>query len=308
MKNMTTLSKVFNKVDDLSRNCTDRSVKVSDLSFENLDRVSISGESHQMRPIAQGSVAYRLGIPFQYLKRCPPNLQETQMNYWIKYEKNEELFFRFDGEEVRAVFTPRYIPVDNFEVLEKLDSLGYGSETPVQCHLDAEFMLLNIPDGEKAFSINGDRMTPGISISNSEVGSASLSITAFVLRLVCTNGLISKTQVGASYRHVSRKILEEFPAILSNVSHELGKQTHRIRLSTESQVDDPESTLESFSRQFQLNEDEREAVKWAWPMEAGQTMFHVVNAYTRAAQMESLPAGSAYRLQRTAGNILEMLN
>ena len=69
------------------------------------------------------------------------------MNYWMKTEKNEELFFRFDGEEVRAIFTPRYRPVDNFEVLEKLDSLGYGPDTQVQCHLDDLFLLVSILNG-----------------------------------------------------------------------------------------------------------------------------------------------------------------
>jgi len=57
-------------------------------------------------------------------------------------------------------------------------------------------------------------MTPGVSISNSEVAIASLSIAAFVLRLVCTNGMISKTEVSASYRHVSLKILNGFPKVL----------------------------------------------------------------------------------------------
>ena len=35
----------------------------------------------------------------------------------------------------------------NFEVCERLDSLGYGLDTEVQCHLDPEFMSLSIPDG-----------------------------------------------------------------------------------------------------------------------------------------------------------------
>jgi hypothetical protein len=38
-----------------------------------------------------------------------------------------------------------------------------------------------------------------------------LSIAAFFLRLVCTNGLISTTEVKASYKHVCLKIFKEFP-------------------------------------------------------------------------------------------------
>jgi len=305
---MTTLGKVFDRVDELSKNCTDEFVKVDDISFNHLESVNIGKEEHYLRPIAQQEIAFRLGIPMQYLKKCPSDVQAFNMNHWIRKERNEELFFRFDGSEVRAIFTPKYKPVDNFEVMERLDSLGYAPETEVQCHLDGEFMLLSIPDGSKTFRINGDSITPGIAISNSEVGLSSLSIAAFMLRLVCANGLISKTEVSASYRHVSRKIMDEFPDVLNNVSAELTTQRNQLRLSLESNVSDPMSTIESFNRQFQLGQEERKAVEWAWPFEAGETMFNVINAYTRAAQFEGLAAGSSYRLQKVGGTILSMVN
>ena len=70
----------------------------------------------------------------------------------------------------------------------------------------------------------------------------------------------------------------------------------------------PESTIETFNSQFQLSKIEKEAVEWAWPLEAGDTMFNVVNVYTRAAQYDGLTAEASYRLQRIGGNILGMLN
>ena len=39
---------------------------------------------------------------------------------------------------------------------------------------------------------------------------------------------ISKSEVPASYRHVSLKILNEFPKVLGNVALELGKQRTSI--------------------------------------------------------------------------------
>ncbi len=246
MKNMTTLGKVSERVDALSKNCHDNLVRVEDISFDSLGNVKISNEPHLLRSLAQQSIAWRLGIPINYLRKCPPEMQAYYMNHWIKEEKNEQLFFRFDGEEVRAIFTPRYRPVDNFEILERLDSLGYGPDAQVQCHLDDLFMLVSILDGNQSFSINGDRYTPGISISNSEVGLASLSIAAFFLRLVCTNGMISKTEVSASYRHISLKILGEFPKVLERVSFELGQQKSQFRISMQTPVENPLMTIESF--------------------------------------------------------------
>ena len=308
MKHLTTLGNVFNRVHALSENCHDKFIPVDDIEFDNLDSVKIADEPYPLRTIAQRSISWRLGIPFQYLKKCPPEIQSVNLNYWLEHERNEQLFFRFDGREVRAIFTPKYKPLDNFEVCERLDSMGYGADTPVQCSLDLEFMSLSILDGKKSFEINGDRFRPGISISNSEVGLASLSIAAFVLRLVCTNGMVSKTEISASYRHVSTKILDEFPTVMDKVSYELGAQKHKIGLSMESPVDNPMSTIESFNRQFNLNQPQKEAVDWAWPQEMGDNMFAVVNTYTRASQMKGLPAESSYRLQRVGGSILDMLN
>jgi hypothetical protein len=72
-------------------------------------------------------------------------------------------------------------------------------------------------------------------------------------------------------------------------------------------VDNPLATLESFNRQFQIGENEREAVEWGWNQEMGETVFHLVNAYTRAAQFEGLSAEASYRLQKVGGTILGMV-
>lgn len=305
---MSTLGTLFDRVYQTSLKCSDHSISVRDISFDSLDCVNIGSDSHKLRSAAQQSIANRLGIPINYLRKCPAEIQAYNMNHWIKEERHDELFFRFAGDEVRAIFTPRYIPTDNLEVLEELVSLDYAPETPVHCSLDDEFMLISIPDGNKTFEITkGDKMTPGISISNSEVGLASLSIAAFVLRLKCTNGMIATTEVASSYRHISRKILAEFPKVLDNVSYELGRQKDQFRLSLESKVDDPETTVNSFNRTFQIGKEEKEAVEWALPIEYGHTMFNIVNVYTKAAQFQGLSAESSYRLQKVGGSILGML-
>jgi hypothetical protein len=107
-----------------------------------------------MNPIPQDPVnrnpsAWRLLVSFQSLKRCSPESQSLNLNQWIYHEKNNQLFFRFDRMYVRAIFTPHHILANNFEVMKKLDSLEYGSDTQIQCSLDPEFMSLSILDGRK---------------------------------------------------------------------------------------------------------------------------------------------------------------
>ncbi|MCK5679203.1 DUF932 domain-containing protein, partial [bacterium] len=243
-KSMTTLGKVHDRVLAMAENHHDVFVPVSDISFDGLESVNISGERFQMRNTAQRGISYRLGVPFSYLRKCPEDVQAYNLNHWIEKEKNDELFFRFDGEEVRAVFTPRYVPMDNVAVMERLDNLGFKHDAKVQCQVDDEFMMLNIPDAGGEFTLVGkDKMRPGISIGNSEVGISSLSIAAFILRLVCTNGLISKTDMSSSYRHVSSTVLDKFPEVMAQLSGELVNQKRQLQFSLESRVHNPESTM-----------------------------------------------------------------
>jgi hypothetical protein len=107
-------------------------------------------------------------------------------------------------------------------------------------------MLPCILDGKKSLEINGDKLRPGISISNSEVGITSLSIAAFLLRLVCTNGMVSKTEISQSYRHLSTKILDDFPQVMDKVSCELATQKHKTGLSMKSPVEQPLKTIEVY--------------------------------------------------------------
>jgi hypothetical protein len=113
--------------------------------------------------------------------------------------------------------------------------------------------------------------------------------------------MVAKTAISASYRHVSTKILTELPQVFEKVADGLGKQKDRLKLSLESPVTDPLATIESFNRQFGLGEREKDAVAWAWPQEMGETMFHVVNTYTRAAAMEGLPAESELSVAEGGG-------
>lgn len=308
--NLLPLERVAAKVTALSQGNHDAFIPVPDIEFDSLDTIRIAGsEMHRILPIGQQHICGRLGVPIQYLRKCPEELQRENLNHWIRKERNSELFFRFDGQDrVRAVFTDRYKAVDNIEILNRLDSLGYQPFTLVQSLLDTEFMSLSIPDSGKSFTVNGDRITPGISVGNSEVGLSSLHIASFFLRLVCTNGMISRTEFSMAYRHVSMKILDEFPERIEQVSRELLGQADQFRFSVTSRVEIPESTIHAFNRQFQLNEKEAEAVGWGFRAEPGNTMYHIINAYTKASQFPNLPsAESRHRLQVVGGNILSMV-
>ena len=308
-KAMMVLGDVHKRVSDMTSDCHDELIPVKDIQFNSLDTMKIGSEFHTLKPIAQNEISNRLGIPITYLRRCSEELQSENLNHWLGEEKNEKLFVRFKGDEVRAIFTPRYKPVDNSTVIEKLYEMGFKETELTQCHIDEEFMLLNLPSGDKSFSINPhDRMVPGISISNSEVGISSLGIAAYILRLVCTNGLITTSAVNQNrYRHVSDDLINRFPDLLGGVSFKFTEQKAKLKISLESPVESPRQTIDNFNRQFQITPDEQKAIQWAWQFEYGSSMYNIIQTYTKGAQFAGLSAESSYRLQTVGGKILDMV-
>ena len=310
MTRTATLENVINVVHQQSINHFDEIVPVNEMEFDSLTQMWVSGRLVEILPSAQKLISNRLRVPHSYLSRCPAELQAKNLNYWIEQERSqrETFFCRFDSNRLRAVFTERYTAIDNMEVLTKMLEYGFDTDGEIQFALDDEMMVLKMPEYGEAFYLAGkDKIVPGISITNSEVGILALSIEAFYYRLVCTNGLIAKTAVDARYKHISRKVMDEFPLILQGVISQSHRGRDRFQISTQTHVSNPESTIDTFARQFQIPQEEAQIAKQAYYLEQGATMFHIINAFTRAAQDRSLYASGAYRLEKAGGAILGMV-
>jgi len=309
---MTKFGLVREAVEMQGKDFHDEVVPLSAFSFDGLDAVRIGETQYRMRSMAGQAMATRLGIPFQYLNRCDVDLQARNLNYWVEKQKenSSDLFIRFDGTDVRAVFSKRYVPIDNTAIIAEMQSLGIADDADVQCYMDDRFMMLNIPSPGKKFALmKKDEMMPGVSISNSEIGLASFAVSAFMLRLICTNGMISRQHMAkSSYRHVSEKVLQNLPAILQSATSSLDLLQQSMKGSLAAKVENPEELLLTLNDQYLLGDKQREAVVWAWPQEKGESMFNIIQAYTRAVQFDSLSAEERFRLQVVGGEILASVN
>ena len=309
MRAINTFENVIQKVHGMSANYYDETIPLVDMEFNGLQNMWIAGKEIEVMPSAQSLFANRLRVPYSYLARCPEELQARNLNYWIQREvkKRETLFCRFDADKLRAVFTDRYKAIDNMEILSRMIEYGFSPEIEVQYSLDQNLLVLKVPDFTRTFGFDGDDIVPGISIANSEVGILAFSIEAYFYRLICSNGLISKTSVASRFKHVSRRALDEFPDILRQVVNDSEHNQRRFEISTQTHVGDPLATIGTFNSQFQITKKEAEAIQHAWDIEQGYTMFHILNAYTRAAQDGALTSEESYKLERVGGLILSLV-
>ena len=310
MRGKASLGNVIEMVNEMSANHYDEIIHLSDIQFESLEKAHISGSDIEVLPSAQRLLANRLRIPHQYLARCPQDLQEQNLNYWLREEqmKRDTFFARFDGYKLRAVFTERYTAFDNKDVLARMVDYGFRPDAEVHYNLDDSLMNLKIPEYHRTFTFPGDdKLVPGISLSNSEIGFVSFGVEAYFYRLVCSNGLISQTSVAKRFKHISDKAILQFGDVLEQVSYESRHSQNRLQISTKTPVHNPDETFSSFNSRFQITKKEAEVVEMAWGQEQGNTMFHIINAYTRAAQFPVLTAEESYKLERVGGLILALV-
>lgn len=303
----TKLRRAAEIVSDTSHGNWNRTFPASDLEFRDLDTLVIkeSGNEYEMLPSAKRLISTRLRLPQDYLMRCPPELQAQNLNHWLRRLEDTPLFCRFNEQNVRAFFTPRYKPIDNIEIMTRVME-AFDPDLEVELRLNNEIMVLNIPDYGRTFAVHGDPIMPGTNFSNSEVGLASYCCSVFYQRIVCTNGLIATDQIAVKTRHIKMHALDDFESTMEQVKRMARYQEEKIRISIESSVDNPKATIASFGKQFQLTKDEIEIAQAAWDEDPKYSLWNVIQAFTWAAKNQELPAELAYKFQRVGGQILAL--
>ena len=251
--------------------------------------------------------------PAAYLARCPNPLAAANLNHWLarcgQFELPVLVRTRQNGAPdlgVRAVLSHRYRRVDHLPLLETLNrllprhrlSLGGWS-------LDDEQLTLRIvADADHPASL-ADPLRVGLHISNSEVGLGCVSVTALITRLVCSNGLVVKVAdlSGIHRRHVGRtseNLQETIHGALPRVLEEADEAVRRFARLREQPAPQPlEPFLERTAREAELPEEHLPGLS---AVLEGETLYDVVNAFTRVAQ--GFPVAERVRLETVMSRFL----
>mgnify|MGYP001037728061 CR=1 FL=1 len=306
-----TLGDAYDEIRDLSRHHHDRVVSLQDVTGVTVNQIRIGDQTHTISQVAARSLCARLDLPYKYLRSLPGHLQRVNFAHGLQQHRDKEFFVRFDGDQVRGLFSTRYVPIDHVQIIEALLRCGIPAGRRVQLEMDYTLMRLSVVDSLRTFEMGlNDPHTPGISIINSELGLSSFSVAPYVLRLVCTNGLISKVRGAATnFRHVSDRALKQMPQILCSAYKQVGDQQHQLRSATQLPVSDPVAALHSIARQFGLDRQQRDAVTWALPFEmtTNNTLFNIVQTITKAAHYSGLTTEQNTQLQQVGGEVLRLV-
>jgi len=315
------LDDVVSHVQSISRDFRDHSgILLGNTRVEEDGAWRYNGEAGRLSRHALSQLCARLElpsggtVPASYLARCPAPLVAENLNHWLADPKREgqKVFVRTnhwepDVPRVRAVLSDRYAIVDHLPLLETLGQLLPQHQLQVQSwSLDDEQLIvrLNVP-GDHPASLE-DPLRVGLHLSNSEVGLGRITITALITRLVCTNGLVVKVaDLGGVHRkHVGRageSLREVVQAAIPRVLAEADEAAVRfVRLRQVPAPQPLDAFIERTAKEAELSEANTQRARG---LLEGETLFDVVNAFTRLAQ--AFPVAERVRIETQMSRFLQ---
>jgi len=163
-----------------------------------------------LRSTAFSQLASRLGAPAEFVRdKLPAELQLATLNYLLAAtDRPLSTQLRLRGEEVSAIVSERYAPLDAEAFVEALRSalVDHGVLDAVRVRAlttgPIDHLRLVLP-GEQATVKVGDVSHLGLDVTTSSFARSSIHVSGMVWRLVCTNGLRAPSSMGSfSFRHV----------------------------------------------------------------------------------------------------------
>lgn len=305
-------------------------------------------ENIGINDLAHGQIATHADIPAKYyerMRREAPALLATNVNQWFRQQPAKRLVRTLDGN-ARAFLSDRYRPLENVELAEAV--------LPALLDLDVEIMSAQVTETRlyiKAVhrAIRKDMpvaaknagwgdgshhifrtQSPGIVISNSEVGCGALSVETSVFDHVCTNLAVFSQHSMRKYHTGAKHGL-----LTDDVMHLLSDETRRLtdqavwaqvgdivrgafdEAKFAARVDeiaglaeckiegDPLKAVEFTARRFGINQTEQTSVLRHLIEGGDLSAYGVYNAVTRTAQdMESYDRATEF--EKIGGRLIDL--
>jgi hypothetical protein len=274
---------------------------------------------------AQGQLADKLGIPRRYYQRMVESrklrLLAENVNAWLK-DGGKRLIRILDGK-IRAFLSDRYKVMDNYDLVFLLLDEFKKRETVELYRIDLTETMLYLKAIDKTLVASirdGDIVCGGLIIRNSEVGASALRVEPFMLRKVCSNGLILERSLKKI--HLGRQTMEVGEIDWSEETRELEDRAlwskvrdiiratfdkrifqswvERLRESTKVEIEKPIEAVNNIVGHLGLTEEQKQRLLMHF---SEPTKYGLINAITNLAR-KLKDVEEQIRLEEFGGKIL----
>jgi len=296
--------------------------------------------------LAHGQIAEYVGIPRAYYQRMQqhePKLLAANVNRWLHDDerKDDNRMVRTLDGNVRALLSNKYRPLENEDlaqaVLPVLLDEGFlilSSEiTERRLYIKAVDARIerDVPSGKKMGDGSHhffDTISPGITISNSEVGYGALSIERSIYTKACTNLALIGSVMRKYHTGARAELSDEVYAMLTDETKKatdvalwgqvrdlvhaallpetFDKTVAKLTDASEQKIEgDVVEVIELSGKKLGLIESERQGVLRQLIEGGDLTRYGLHSAITRHSA-DVLSYDRATELERVGGQIIEM--
>jgi hypothetical protein len=169
--------------------------------------LSIGGRQFFLDELAENSLANYLKVNRTYLAQCPPDLKATNFRYWLNYRENASVTVECLENSITGFFRPDAMLIPVAPVAEIVGRI-FSPEDEVKdirrdnerFHVDvvshAHYVDVPNPDRIPGRPEVGDITSGGVRILAFPNAPVAPSVTAYLHRLVCRNGMTEAQQEG----------------------------------------------------------------------------------------------------------------
>jgi hypothetical protein len=269
----------------------------------------------------------RFQAPAPYLNRLSPKLRAAILQEHFaesryldpKLTDKTSYILSRDGAFLDIGRSDLYT-LDNTAVVQAVREGVAGDASVLQVQnlqLDDECFTLDVVSPRIAEEVRpGDVLHAGVHVIHSQLDGQATQVMAFVIRLLCENGMVRRQCLGETRRSTprTRRLAADRPEaremqsaqirkLVADTWTGLGQQLEAIRRLKDKPVE-VRTALERFLRQAHLfSHDLMDRLLQAWETEGGDaSAFGALNALTRVAtHAPDLPPWQRRRLARLAG-------
>jgi len=276
-------------------------------------------------------IGARLNIPKKYYDKMlvdSPELLTDNVNHWLKKTPENRMVRTLD-DKARAFLSHKFRPLDNFDLLNTALPIISEKQCEIKsCEVTERRMYMKVLFPKMEAEIKkGDVVQAGLCLSNSEIGSGSLSAEVFLFRLVCLNGMIGansmrKYHVGRSQTSDIQDVFTErtrnvtdaaFWMQVRDVIRSSFEEAHfqnevaKLRESTEKKIEstDIPKVIEATKKQFSFNDGQGNDILKHLCAGGDFSQYGLVQAVTRTATDQE-DYDTATMMERAGGQVLEL--
>lgn len=272
----------------------------------------------RMEADAQNWLSKFAGVPLNYISRIDnPRLVTDNWNYWLQ-RRNQNgdinvLKAVVEGDLIKTFTTRSFHPHSPSAIVRACQGAiadAVFERAPVSTPKHFDFILTGPDLYEEFQNATGNRSDVhhfGIGVKYHFMGDESPEVRSYGHRHHCGNIMESAYGVGGkqfriftSQPQVVLMKFEEFTR--KGVEFIRETMIPHIRATMESALPEPQRDIQDFLDRNNVPERVQELVYESWRTEdLGGTMYHLVNALTRAANSDRCPTNWIQQLHRLAG-------